>query len=92
MLIEGGSSHTAKASQQTADDLGIIFERISVRCPELNPIESRWGDGKNVICANHHYPDIYVQINEFIEYLLSLTANEGKRKAGLLNDNHWLFQ
>ncbi len=91
MLIDGDSSHTAKASQQTADDLGIMFERLPVRCPELNPIESLWGDGKDVICANHQYPDIDVQTNEFIEYLLSLTNNEAKRKAGLLSDNHWLF-
>lgn len=91
MLIDGDSSHTANASQKTADDLKIMFERLPIRCPELNLIEPLWGDGKDVICANHQYPDIDTQTNEFIEYLLSLTNTEAKRKAGLLSDNCWLF-
>lgn len=75
-----------------ADSLNIALEWLPVRSPELNAIEDLWGDGKDVVCTNHQYPDIDSQTAAFLDYVDSHTNHQAKRKTGLLNDDYWLFQ
>jgi hypothetical protein len=42
MLLDEDSSHTARASQALATNLGIELQWLPVRAPELNPMESLW--------------------------------------------------
>lgn len=92
MILDGDSCHTAQASEQRARELGIMLEWLPVRSPELNAIEDLWGDAKDQICANHQYPDIETQAEEFVNYIQGHTNREAQRKAGLLSDDYWLFQ
>jgi len=92
MLLDGDSSHTAGTSRELAESLKIDLEWLPVRSPELNAIEDLWGDGKDVVCANHQYPHITQQAEAFVDYLGSHTNHQAKRKTGLLNDDYWLFQ
>lgn len=92
MILDGDSSHTARASERLAKELDITLEWLPVRSPELNAIEDLWGDAKDHVCANHQYPDIQTQADAFVEYLEHYTNHQAKRKAGLLSDNYWLFQ
>lgn len=92
MLLDGDSSHTAKASQALAAKLRIGLEWLPVRSPELNAIEDLWGDGKDTICANHQHPDIDEQAERFVEYVGSYSNHVARRKAGLLSDDYWLFE
>lgn len=92
MILDGDSSHTARASGRLADELEITLEWLPVRSPELNAIEDLWGDAKDVVCANHQFPNIETQAEAFVAYLEQHTNHEAKRKAGLLSDDYWLFQ
>lgn len=92
MILDGDSSHTARTSRERAQELGIALEWLPVRSPELNAIEDLWGDAKDHICANHQYPDIETEAEEFVTYLQSHTNRQAQRKAGLLSDDYWLFQ
>lgn len=91
MLLDGDSSHTAGSSVDLADALDIELEWLPVRSPELNAIEDLWGDGKDVVCANHQYPNITEQTEAFLNYLNSHTNHQAKHKTGLLSDDYWLF-
>lgn len=92
MILDSDSSHTAKASRQLADELNIMLAWLPARCPELNAVEELWGDAKDVVCANHQFPDIETQTQVFVEYLEHHSNHQARRKAGLLSDNFWLFQ
>lgn len=92
MLLDGDSSHTARSSKGLAASLDIELEWLPVRSPELNAIEDLWGDGKDVVCANHQYPDIDEQTDAFVDYLQSHTNHQARKTTGLLNDDYWLFQ
>lgn len=92
MLLDSDSSHTAGSSEALAKELGIDFQWLPVRSPELNAIEDIWGDAKNAVCANHQFPDIQTQTDEFIDYVQSHTNHQAKRISGLLSDDYWLFQ
>jgi hypothetical protein len=92
MILDGDSSHTAASSERLAEELGIDLEWLPKRSPELNAIEDLWGDAKDVVCANHQYPDIDTETEAFLEYLQSHSDHQAKRLAGLLSDDYWLFQ
>lgn len=92
LILDGDSSHTAGASERLAKSLNIQLEPLPKRSPELNAIEDLWDDAKDVICANHQYPDIDIQAEQFMKYIQSYSNYEAQRKAGLLSDDYWLFQ
>lgn len=91
MLLDSDRSHTAAGSEQLAEDLGIVLLWLPVRSPELNAIEDLWGDAKDAVCANHQYPDIETQTEEFLDYVQGHTNHRAQQITGLLNDDYWLF-
>jgi hypothetical protein len=52
LLLDSNRSHTAIASQALAAKFGIQLLRLPKRAPELNPMDTLWGQGKDAICAN----------------------------------------
>lgn len=90
LLLDENPSHTAKASQQLADDLRIELLWLPKRAPELNPLDELWGQGKDVVSANLQYPTIDDHLHAFIEYLECLTNWEARYTAGILSDHFWL--
>jgi transposase len=90
MLLDADSSHTAQASRDLADDLGIELLWLPNRSPHLNPMDHLWRHGKENICANWQYPSIDAQVEAFFLYLYGLTPHEALHKAGVLSGDFWL--
>ena len=90
MLLDEDPSHTAAGSVGLAGRLGIELLWLPKRAPELNPIEALWGDGKDVVCADHQYDSIEEQTGRFIAYLAGLSNRDALRKSGLFSDDFWL--
>jgi transposase len=90
LLLDRGSSHTAKATERLAADLRIRLLWLPTACPELNPVESLWRDGKRHVSANRAYADVEEQATRFITHLCDLSNTEALRLAGLRSGNYWL--
>jgi transposase InsO family protein len=76
LLLDSDSSHTAKASQTMAAQLGIQLLWLSKRAPELDPMETLRGHGKDLISANKQYTNNDQQAESFITHLTSLSNRE----------------
>ena len=44
---------------------------LPIRAPELNPMDTLWGQAKDVISANKQYATVDEQVGLFISYLIS---------------------
>jgi transposase len=90
LLLDANSCHTAQGSLALADALDIRLFWLPTRSPHLNPLEHLWRHGKAVVCANQQYPTLEEQVDQFIDYLQSLTPTQRLHKAGVLSGNFWL--
>jgi DDE superfamily endonuclease len=90
MLLDEDPSHTAKGSVQLADDFDIELLWLPKRCPELNPMDTLWGQGKDVVCADKQYASLDEQTDRFIRYLDNLSALEALHTAGVQSEDFWL--
>jgi hypothetical protein len=90
MMLDEDPSHTAKGSVGLAEALEIELLWLPKRAPELNPIESLWGDGKDVVCADHQYDSIDEEVERFVAYLSGLSNRDTLQKAGVFAEDFWL--
>lgn len=90
LVLDGNSSHTANASQALAARLKIRLLWLPKRAPELNPMDTLWGQGKDAICANKQYTSIDDQVESFIAHLSNLSNREALHTSGVLADQFWL--
>jgi transposase len=90
LLLDQGSSHTATATQRRAAALRIAFGWLPTACPELNPTELLWRDGKQRISANRTYDSVDEQALLFTDYLRSLSPAEALTLSGVRSGNFWL--
>lgn len=90
LVLDRGSSHTAKATLALAAALRITLVWLPTACPELNPVEALWRGGKQAVCANRAYADIDDLAARFTDHLLGLTDDATLRLAGLQSGNYWL--
>jgi hypothetical protein len=90
LLLDEDSSHTARGSVELAgwDDIELLW--LPKRSPKLNPMDTLWGQGKDVISAGKQYASIDEQVDRFIGYLESLPAREALHTAGMYSKNFWL--
>lgn len=88
LLLDGDPSHTAKASVQAAEGMTLLW--LPKRCPELNPMDTLWGQGKDVIAANKQYATIDEQVDRFLTHLNNLSGHEALHTSGVLSDDFWL--
>ena len=71
--------------------LGVTRQSVyNWRAPELNPMDTLWGQGKDVIAANKQYAAIEDQVDRFLNHLLSMSGREALHTSGVLSDNFWL--
>jgi len=47
LLLDEDPSHTAEDSRSLADNYDIELLWLPKRCPELNPLDTLWGQGKD---------------------------------------------
>jgi hypothetical protein len=90
LLLDEDPSHTAEDSRSMADNYDIELLWLPKRCPELNPMDTLWGQGKDCISANKQYATIDDQVDRFLEYLQGLSAEEALHTAGVLSGHFWL--
>lgn len=90
LLLDEDPSHTAKGSVTLADWFDIELLWLPKRSPELNPMETLWGQGKDVISANKQAATIDEQVDRFLCYLESLSGLEALQTAGVLSGDFWL--
>jgi len=60
-------SKTARASLREAEGMTLLW--LPKRCPELNPMDTLWGQGKDVVSANRQYRTVEEQVDRFLDYL-----------------------
>jgi DDE superfamily endonuclease len=90
LLVDEDPSHTADDSVGLAEDYDMDLLWLPKRGPELNPIDSLWGQGKDLISANKQYATIDDQVDRFLGYLQSLSGQEALHTAGVLSGHFWL--
>lgn len=90
IILDSDSSHTAAASREEAHRLGIRLLWLPTRAPELNPMDTLWGQGKDAICANKQYASIDEQTASFIDHLAGLSNKEALQTSGVLSKHFWL--
>ncbi len=90
MLHDEDPSHTAKGSVALASALDIELLWLPKRSPKLNPMDTLWGQGKDVVSANKQYATIDDQVDRFIRHLESLSPWEALHTAGTFSEKFWL--
>ena len=88
LLLDEDPSHTAKGSLRAAEGMTLLW--LPKRSPELNPMDTLWGQAKDVIAANKQYATIDEQVDRFLAHLDSLSGREALHTSGVLSDDFWL--
>jgi len=90
LLLDEDSSHTAKGSVRLAAELDIECLWLPKRSPKLNPMDTLWGQAKDIISANKQDATIDDQVERFIGYLSGLSNGETLGTAGIYSGRFWL--
>jgi hypothetical protein len=90
LLLDEDPSHTAKGSAQLAGWFDIDLISLPKRAPQLNPLDTLWGQGKDVISANKQDASIEVQVQRFLGHLEGLSGREALETSGVLSGDFWL--
>ena len=88
LLLDEDPCHTAKASLQAAEEMTLLW--LPKRSPKLNPMDTLWGQAKDVISGDKQYATIDEQVERFLAYLWSLSDEEALHTAGILSGHFWL--
>jgi DDE superfamily endonuclease len=90
LLLDEDPSHTAAGSRRLAEELAVELVWLPKRAPELNPMDTLWGQGKDVISANKQYATLGDQVSRFLGHLEGLSNREALRTSGVLSEDFWL--
>lgn len=88
LLLDEDRCHTAQASRREAEGMTLMW--LPHRSPKLNPIETLWGQGKDVLSANRQYATMDEQVHRFLDFLESLSNQQALKTSGVLSKNFWL--
>jgi DDE superfamily endonuclease len=88
LLLDEDPCHTAQVSLRQAEGMTLLW--LPKRSPKLNPMDTLWGQGKDVISANKQYTSIDEQVDRFLEHLRSLTNQEALHTSGVFSKKFWL--
>jgi hypothetical protein len=88
LLLDVGPCHTAKASLAAAEGVTLLW--LPKRAPKLNPMDTLWGQAKDVISANKQYPTIEEQVDRFLRHLRGVSNQEALHTSGVLSKKFWL--
>jgi hypothetical protein len=88
LLPDEDPCHTARASLRAAEGMTLLW--LPKRSPKLNPMDTLWGQGKDVISANKQYATIGEQVDRFLDHLWGLSDREALHTSGVLSKKFWL--
>jgi transposase len=90
LLADRAASHTARATLALAEQLRIRWLWLPKQAPELSPMDQLWRELKRLVAANRQAQSIDALAAEAVHWVLSLTACQARRKAGMDPPNFWL--
>ena len=90
LLLEEDPSHTARSSVALATELDMTLIWLPKRAPKLNPMDTLWGQAKDVVSANKQYHSLDEQVERFLAYLCGWSNREALTAAGVLAPDFWL--
>ena len=90
LLQDEDPSHTAAGSVALAGAFDIELLWLPKRSPKLNPMDTLWGQGKDVVSANKQYTTIDEQVERFMAHLEDLSVWDTFHTTGLHSKNYWL--
>lgn len=90
LLLDEDPSHIGEQAQVLAEGYGIEFIWLPNRAPELNPMDTLWGHAKDAVSANRQYETIEEHVEQFLQYLETMSDREALQKAGVFSENFWL--
>lgn len=88
LLLDEDRCHTAQASLPALEGMTLLW--LPKRSPKLNPMDTLWGQGKDIISANKQYETIAEQVDRFLDHLWSLSNQEARHTSGVLSKKFWL--
>jgi hypothetical protein len=88
LLLDADSCHTAQASRRAAAGLTLLW--LPKRSPSLNPMDTLWGQAKDVISADKQYVTVDEQVDRFVRYLRGLSNREALQTSGVYSKKFWL--
>jgi hypothetical protein len=91
LILDRHPGHWNPESKRVARTLGIRLIWLPKRAPQLNPMDTLWGQIKDQICANHQFEEIDEEVEVFLETLHDLPPNYLLKLAGLQSPNFWLW-
>ena len=90
LLADRASAHTAAQTQALAERLRIRFLWLPKQAPELNPMDQLWRELKRLIAANRQAASIDALAADAADWVLTLTPQQARRKAGMTSKRFWL--
>ena len=90
LLADRASAHTAPQTLALAAQLRIHFLCLPKQAPELSPMDQLWRELKRLIAANRQAESIDALADNAAEWLLTLTPQQARRKAGMTSKRFWL--
>ncbi len=90
LLLDRATAHTVTKSQALARRLDIELIWLPKQCPELNAMDHLWKELKADISANYQYQNIEQHARFAEQYMLQLTNQQARKRAGIFSENFWL--
>ena len=88
LLLDEDPCHTAQAFLRETEAMTLLW--LPKRSPKLNPMDTFWGQGKDVISANKQYTSIDEHVDRFLGHIYSLSNREALHTSGVLSEKFWL--
>jgi hypothetical protein len=88
LLLDEDPCHTAQASLPAVGGMTLLW--LPKRAPELNPLDTLGGQGKDVVSADKQYATMEKQVSRFLSHLSGLSNQEALHTSGVLSKKFWL--
>jgi transposase len=90
LLADRASAHTAPRTLALAARLRIRFLWLPKQTPELSPMDQLWRELKRLVAANRQAASIDALAADAAAWVLALTPQQARRKAGMASKRFWL--
>ena len=90
LVLDNASCHVAAQSQAGGARLNIKLLWLPVRCAELNAMDHLRRHLKGRLAASRQFASVGELAERAAQWVLGLSPQEARRKAGTLSKNFWL--
>ena len=90
MLADRASAHTDRQTQALATALDIAWLWLPKQTPKLSPMDQLWRELKRLVAANRQADSIDALAERAAAWVMGLTPQQARRKAGIASKHFWL--